>query len=523
MGRSVSFVKGKGSIAHNNREFSTPNVDKERTKDNIIYKQEPLHDAYDKLFGAEIERYNAKQKRSDRKIHNYIDHIRNSKNGEKIFYEYVVQVGTMYNCHVGTKDGETAARILDEYMRDFQERNPNIYVFNAVLHLDEATPHLHIDGIPVAHGYKQGLQIRNSLDKALKEQGIAGTGGKHGNSTQKWQDRERDCLIKIMERHGFEYEAAKDTDRGNLTISQYKAVTEEIEKQVAELPDEINRTPIPLSKDKVIVSAAALDALEEKAKLNQIRDTVIDNIKEYNSGKRSEIDEYYDSKKAEIDQVLQEAKQDRASAFALKQNYARETAAAAAEKNKYHQLFTQQESLNYAYQDLKQENRGLREQNTSLKSENSSLKRQIDDLKAQIVEKVKQAVEPLKNEISTLKEKMERMALGQSTILKAVKFVKERFAAGSEKGVLDGIYKTGGQWLQEDGFKELADPEASLSKSIASNVQMDLVYKVGSEGRGVYSKDGKCIANVASLQDAREKFSSAHISYGEKHRSGPEL
>lgn len=116
-----------------------------------------------------------------------MEHIRKSKNGEKLFYENVVQVGTMYSCPVGSTDGETASKILDEYMRGFEQRNPNIYVFNAVLHLDEATPHLHIDWIPIARDYKNGLQIRNSLDKALKQQGIDGTGGKKGNSTQNWQ------------------------------------------------------------------------------------------------------------------------------------------------------------------------------------------------------------------------------------------------------------------------------------------------------------------------------------------------
>lgn len=520
MGRSVSFVKGKGSIAHNNREFCTPNVDRERTKDNIIYKQQPLKEAYDQLFGAEIERYNAKQKRADRKIHDYMDHLRNSKNGEKVFYEYVVQVGTMYNCPVGSEDGDTAAKILDEYMKGFEERNPNMYVFNAVMHLDEKTPHLHIDAIPVAHGYKQGLQIRNSLDRALKEQGIDGSGGKHGNSTQNWQDRERDSLIHVMERHGWEYEASKDTDRGNLTVSQYKAMAEEIDKQVAELPNEINRTPVPLSKDKVIVSAAALDALEERAKLSQIRDTVIENIKEYDSGKRSEINEYYDSKKEELDQVLQEAKQYRASAFSLQQNSAREAAAAAAEKDKYHRLFTQQESLNTLYHDLKQENRELRDQNFSLKNENRSLTRQIDDLRSQIAEKVKQAVDPLKKQIETLKEKMESMALGQSTIMKAVKYVAERFAGETGMGILNGIYKTGSEWLREDGYPEFAEPEAKLATSVAQNSQLDLIYRNGSDGRGVYTKDGHCLAHVNSLKEARETFPNSRVS-SELEKSGP--
>ena len=60
-------------------------------------------------------------------------------------------------------DAKVASEILDEYARSFQERNPNLYLFHAVLHMDEATPHLHLDYIPIAHGYKTKLHTRNSL------------------------------------------------------------------------------------------------------------------------------------------------------------------------------------------------------------------------------------------------------------------------------------------------------------------------------------------------------------------------
>ena len=136
---SLSVVKGKGSINHNNREFVTDNVDKDRIKDNITYKRESLAEAYRHCFGEAIENYNAKQKRSDRRINGvqgYMEQIRNSKNGEKLFYENLIQVGNMRDSGVGTEQGETCKQILDKYMREFEERNPNLYVFNAVMHLD---------------------------------------------------------------------------------------------------------------------------------------------------------------------------------------------------------------------------------------------------------------------------------------------------------------------------------------------------------------------------------------------------
>ncbi|MCD8089441.1 MAG: plasmid recombination protein [Clostridiales bacterium] len=174
-------MKGKGSLAHNNREFIADNVDSDRTKYNIYYKQESLETAYKNCFAEAIENYNAKQKRKDRRIagvKGYMEQIKNSGNGEKLFYETVVQVGNIYDSAIGTEQGELCKTILDEYMKEFEERNPNLYVFNAVMHNDECTPHLHIDYIPLGREYKKGMAVKNSLDRALKQQGIDGKANK---------------------------------------------------------------------------------------------------------------------------------------------------------------------------------------------------------------------------------------------------------------------------------------------------------------------------------------------------------
>ena len=93
MGKTISFVKGKGSISHNNRDFIAENVDRERTAWNVEYIKQPIREAYDQLFGEAIAEYNAKQKRKDRKVTDYLNDIKNSGNGEKQFYEIVVQIG----------------------------------------------------------------------------------------------------------------------------------------------------------------------------------------------------------------------------------------------------------------------------------------------------------------------------------------------------------------------------------------------------------------------------------------------
>ncbi len=240
MSKTISFVKGKGSINHNNRDFTAKNVDASRTSMNVIYVQIPIEEAYEEIFGQAVADYNAKQKRSDRKIGNYLSKIKQSKNNEKVFYETVVQIGKRDDTGILDEDGNItedamlAKEVLDEYARTFQERNPNLILFNAVLHMDEATPHLHLDYIPVAHGYKTGLKTRNSLTKGLQEMGIAPAIGKNDTETMHWQKRERDHIAELCKARGIETEVLGIV-RDNYTIPEYKAAMREKEAAEAEI------------------------------------------------------------------------------------------------------------------------------------------------------------------------------------------------------------------------------------------------------------------------------------------------
>ena len=141
--KSISGIIGKGSIRHNNRDFYAANVNQERTKNNIILCKQDIHKAYHELFDEALSEYNSRQKRKDRRIPDYYEHIRTSKQ-EKLFYEVIFQIGDMKDTAVGTPDGEQAAVILKEFYSEFQKNNPHIHIFSAVIHMDEATPHLHI-------------------------------------------------------------------------------------------------------------------------------------------------------------------------------------------------------------------------------------------------------------------------------------------------------------------------------------------------------------------------------------------
>ena len=238
--KSISFCQGKGSLTHNNRTFVAKHIDNERIKENIIFKQQPVKDAYDYLFQEAVIRHNRQQKIKSRHItdyyqhlfkHDYSDNVIQSSNKEKSFYEDLMQIGTMKDTACGTADSETAKECLIEYMNGFQERNPNFYVFNAVLHMDEATPHLHFDYIPFAH-YNAKLDTRNSISKALEEMGF----GKDKNAIARWREREYQVMKQICEEHGIEVkkpEKARGTYAKEVFIELDNA-KQEIEKLKAE-------------------------------------------------------------------------------------------------------------------------------------------------------------------------------------------------------------------------------------------------------------------------------------------------
>ena len=222
-------MTGKGSVNHNDRKFTAQNVDKERTKNNVVYCNENIRTVYHKLFDDAVKRYNAKQTRSDRIIKNYYKKISQERKQEKPFTEIIIQIGDKDNMGAETENGQLAKKILDDYMKGFQERNPNLYVFSAHLHMDEATPHLHIDFVPFTTDSKRGLDTRVSMKGALKQQGFSGT-GRSDTELNQWRDSEKEVLSKIMLTHGIEWEQ-KGTHEKHKSVSEFKRdkLIEEVE------------------------------------------------------------------------------------------------------------------------------------------------------------------------------------------------------------------------------------------------------------------------------------------------------
>ena len=230
MKRTISAMVGQGSVNHNSRAFNAKNTDPERSHLNITYCHENIKAVFHELFDEALKRYNDKQTRADRKIEDYYEKIRSSKQ-EKPFHEIILQVGNKDDMSAESEDGQLAAAVLDEYMRGFQERNPQLRVFSAHLHMDEATPHLHIDFVPFTTGSKRGLDTRVSLKQALAAQGFQG-GTRGDTEWSQWVRSEKEQLSLVMERHGIEWED-KGTHDKHLSVLDYKK--EQRAKEIAVL------------------------------------------------------------------------------------------------------------------------------------------------------------------------------------------------------------------------------------------------------------------------------------------------
>lgn len=234
MKRTISAMVGKGSVNHNSRKFKAENVDGSRTHLNIDYCNENIKKVYHELFDKALERYNSKQTRADRRIENYYEKIRNSKQ-EKPFHELILQIGDKENMSAESENGALAREILDEYYRGFQERNPQLKVFSAHLHMDEATPHLHIDFVPFTTGSKRGIDTRISLKQALAAQGFKG-GTRGDTEWNQWVSAEKSALAFVMEQHGIEWEH-KGTHEKHLSVLDYKK--QEREKEITVLDNKL--------------------------------------------------------------------------------------------------------------------------------------------------------------------------------------------------------------------------------------------------------------------------------------------
>ena len=429
MGKSVSVTLGDGSLAHNNRVFSTDNVEPALTADNVILVQQTLKTAYQEIFGEALKLYNDKQQRSDRKIPDYLEHIRQSKNGEKIFHELVIQVGNRYDTGIGTADADIAKEILTEYYYGFVERNLNMRVFNAVIHMDEknGTPHLHIDFIPVATEQKRGLEIKNSMRQALQQQGFDFQPTAPFISYEKkpskigggrWLEAERTQLGSILQQHGIERDKL-DTHREHLTVGEYKACAEIINKEIQNIPPAKleMREPNPAMRlagvkpHEVITSLQSVESLQQENTVlraqaeidfNTIQKVDKENIARYNNIQRS-LKMAIDIEK----QAANSVRTAQAEAENIKAHYAPGTA------EKYNELVGKHNNVVTMYREMEKRCESAEQQNKQLP----------ERIETAVIE----AVTPIKHENSRLREELERLGKMLPVYRKRYRIFVKRF------------------------------------------------------------------------------------------------
>lgn len=269
MKRTISFMTGKGSVNHNSRKFHAKNTDPERSCLNVEYCNENVKDVYHELFDEALAWYNEKQTRSDRRIDDYYEKIRSGKQ-EKPFHEIILQIGDKDNMGAKTENGQLAAKVLDKYMRDFQRRNPTLRVFSAYLHMDEATPHLHIDFVPYTTGSKRGLDTRVSLKQALSALGFKG-GTRRETELNQWVAYEKEQLAAVMLEHGIEWEK-KGTHEKHLSVLDFEK--KERAKEVAELEQSISDEKERLSDIQIQHRKAVQETEQIRQKGEAIRQEV---------------------------------------------------------------------------------------------------------------------------------------------------------------------------------------------------------------------------------------------------------
>ena len=269
MKRTISFMTGKGSVNHNSRKFHAKNTDPERSCLNVEYCNENIKDVYHELFDEALARYNEKQTRSDRRIDDYYGKICSGKQ-EKPFHEIILQIGDKDNMGAKTENGQLAVKVLDKYMQDFQQRNPTLRVFSAYLHMDEATPHLHIDFVPYTTGSKRGLETRVSLKQALSALGFKG-GARRETELNQWVAYEKEQLAAVMLEHGIEWEK-KGTHEKHLSVLDFEK--KERAKEVAELEQSISDGKERLSDIQIQHRKAVQETEQIRQKGEAIRQEV---------------------------------------------------------------------------------------------------------------------------------------------------------------------------------------------------------------------------------------------------------
>lgn len=440
MGVGVSFSQNKGNLSHNERKFYTNNIDIDRSKDNLQFYSLSVEEAYKEYFGNAIDEYNRTQKRKDRlkSVDKYLFELRENehkKGAEKPFYEIVVQIGDKNTCNIlnNKEQAENAKNVLIEYVKGWQDRNPNLRVFNATIHMDETTPHLHLDYIPVATGYKQGLKVRNSLSKALECQGLGKGVGRNDNASIRWQKQEREIIKDLAINHGFEIEE-KGVDRPHLSVSEYKRASDDLNERIERNLEvlEVSKTKVPFS-DKVMIKESDLAALKNLSKLGQQarnaateHDLALTADFELKNKQLKDREYQITNQENKITQKLKEAEKALQIATSAKEIAQEQEKNSKHMKSVYEKLYNEQKNLNQEYSELLKKNVSFSQEISKLSDDIKYLKQTYSEKVTSLNTQIAQA----KNDVSKLEN---QIAEKDAQHIKALSNLKRQYEQEANK------------------------------------------------------------------------------------------
>lgn len=555
---TISIHKGKGSLTHNDRtirNISSANRswNPELSKNNIIYVNKKIESVYSEYFDKATAHYNFNQKQkghSERCIKSYYEKIKNSKQ-EKTNYELVVQIGDIYDKN--STELNKIQQCLDEYNRSFQERNPNFIVFQQITHRDEkGMDHTHINFVPISKGNKRGLETKNSFSGALTQMGF----GRKGFS--QWREREQNALIDIMREHGLEFERGSGRAE-HLSIAEYQEVNRIATKKAEQLlqnmenPNLDNIKPQfktnPLTKKQtVVLEKADFDKIQVKLREQSNQITLSDLDKRVLSDKienrdvklaemrkkpytlendrlthaKNDLTKQNNIKNAKIDQLQDKITQleyengqmvhEKIALYNKSQSLKQQIDELTPYKDKYakavkinHQLNSNLESLKSEHETLKRESGELPE----LKREIQTLKTNLEQEKNKTRQLTSEVAE-LKKQNQALKNTLKKLVNQLKDVSQTLRFVLD-YVENPFREILDSVKYLTDNLLQR--FKiEPKQLNYEIPYDVARNIQLDVEYKRGDDGKGIYVADTEIMLNeFDSMSEAREWYNSADI------------
>ena len=410
MERTISGMVGKGSVNHNTRAFTAKNVDSDRSGANVHFCNEDIKQVYHKLFDEALERYNAKQKRKDRVIDDYYEKIRQGKQ-EKLFHEVIFQIGNKDDMNAKSEEGLLAKKILTEFMDEFQARNPNLYVFSAHLHMDEETPHLHIDFVPYITESKRGLDTRVSLKSALAAEGF--TGGTRGATEwNQWIAAEKRELAMVMERYGVKW-LQKGTHEKHLSVLEFEK--KERAKEVAELDSQKQKITSEVAQLGEEVSVKKQELKNVTAE-KELAEEATQRAKEEGAVAQQENEELLANNQAlRVENSSLESRKDRLRMenYDLKEKQFRLQADNEELEQKHYDLQYKNDELENTNDQLYLDNHTLEQKNEALQSDNQALRQRYSDLQQDNLQLEKQQNE--------LKSNIEQMVQSEKLLQRDVR------------------------------------------------------------------------------------------------------